>query len=116
MSKGHCDGCDKDRSDVRSCGQDANGDADAPDLCFVCRKEASRGRFYDRKQGRYVRCGYSYHEVRGEVKVWCEDQMHQTDGRILKREVRDCVQHLSPHLAPKLQREMVDDLWGILSR
>ena len=40
----------------------------------------------------------------------------QTDGRILKREVRDCVQHLSPHLAPKLQREMVDDLWGILSR
>ena len=55
MSKGRCDGCDKERSDVRPCGKDDNGEPDAPDLCFVCRKEAERGRLYDRKLGRYVR-------------------------------------------------------------
>lgn len=37
-----CDGCGKQRRDVRSCGRDANGDPDAPDLCFFCRKEAQR--------------------------------------------------------------------------
>jgi len=52
--KGHCDGCDKDRSDVRSCGRDSNGDPDAPDLCFLCRKEGERGKVYDCKKQRYV--------------------------------------------------------------
>lgn len=49
-----CDGCNKERRDVQSCGTDANGDPDAPDLCFVCRKEGERGRVYDRETGRYV--------------------------------------------------------------
>lgn len=50
----HCDGCNKDRRDVRACGQDAAGVADAPCLCFLCRVEDARGRCYSTKHGRYV--------------------------------------------------------------
>ena len=50
----YCDGCGKDRTDVISCGRDSNGDPDAPDLCFLCRKEGARHRRFDRKIGRYV--------------------------------------------------------------
>ena len=49
-----CDGCEKQRSDVRSCGKDSNGDPDAPDLCFVCRKEAEKGRLWDRTTKSYM--------------------------------------------------------------
>jgi len=49
-----CDGCGKDRADVKACGRDANGDPDAPDLCFICRKEGERRRIYDSGKGRYV--------------------------------------------------------------
>jgi hypothetical protein len=38
-----CDGCAKPSRDVRSVGRDSNGDPDAPDLCFFCRKRAERG-------------------------------------------------------------------------
>ena len=55
----HCDGCGKIRSDVRSVGRDANGDPDAPDLCFVCRVEDARGRVYSRKESRYVYPGWN---------------------------------------------------------
>jgi hypothetical protein len=57
-----CDGCGKVRSDVRSCGRDSNGDPDAPDLCFICRKEGERRRVYDFKKKRYV----SYAEKYGD--------------------------------------------------
>lgn len=50
----YCDGCGKERADVQSCGRDANGDPDAPDLCFLCRKEGQRGKVYDAKQGKYI--------------------------------------------------------------
>lgn len=50
----YCDGCGKDRKDVQSCGRDANGVPDAPDLCFLCRKEGERGKVFDRKLQRYV--------------------------------------------------------------
>jgi hypothetical protein len=36
-----CDGCGKDRRDVQSVGRDANGDPDAPDLCFLCRQHGA---------------------------------------------------------------------------
>lgn len=49
-----CDGCGKHRRDVRSCGRDSNGAPDAPDLCFICRAEGTRGRTYDRAAGCYV--------------------------------------------------------------
>lgn len=49
-----CDGCEKERSDVRSVGRDDNGDPDAPDLCFVCRKEGEKGRLWDRKTKSYM--------------------------------------------------------------
>jgi hypothetical protein len=49
-----CDGCGKESRDVQSCGKDANGEPDAPDLCFVCRKEGARGRVFDRKAQKYV--------------------------------------------------------------
>jgi CRISPR/Cas system-associated protein Cas10 (large subunit of type III CRISPR-Cas system) len=49
----YCDGCGKDRNDVKSCGHDSNGDPDAPDLCFICRKEAERGKFFNRETNRY---------------------------------------------------------------
>lgn len=38
-----CDGCHKPRRDVRDMGRDANGDPEAPSLCFLCRKEDERG-------------------------------------------------------------------------
>lgn len=50
----YCDGCSKDRKDVRSCGRDANGDPDAPDMCFLCRQELRRGKIFDYKLGRYI--------------------------------------------------------------
>jgi len=37
-----CDGCGKPSRDVRSVGRDSNGDPDAPDLCFFCRKRVER--------------------------------------------------------------------------
>jgi hypothetical protein len=43
MSLCRCNGCDKRRRDVKSIGKDSNGDPDAPDLCFTCRKMVSRG-------------------------------------------------------------------------
>jgi hypothetical protein len=50
-----CDGCGKERADVQPCGRDANGDPDAPDLCFVCRVEWQRSRrVYSQAHGRYV--------------------------------------------------------------
>lgn len=68
-TKGHCDGCDKDRSDIKSCGRDADGEPDAPDLCFICRKEGERGRLFDRGLGRYVRPEQGYDPGRDEVDV-----------------------------------------------
>jgi hypothetical protein len=50
----HCDGCGKQRADVRACGRDADGMPDAPDLCFLCRKENERSRGFDPRRGRYV--------------------------------------------------------------
>lgn len=50
----YCDGCGKERRDVVSCGRDSDGVPDAPDLCFICRKENERGRCYSEKHGRYV--------------------------------------------------------------
>jgi hypothetical protein len=50
-----CDGCDEARRDVKSVGVDGNGEPDAPDLCFLCRKEAERGRIFDTRTKRYVR-------------------------------------------------------------
>lgn len=55
---GQCDGCDKHRRDVQACGRDANGDPDAPDLCFLCRVEGARGRVFNAKTGRYESDGY----------------------------------------------------------
>lgn len=48
-----CDGCGRLSRSVESCGQDTNGDPDAPDLCFLCRVEEKRGRYYDRKLKMY---------------------------------------------------------------
>jgi hypothetical protein len=41
-----CDCCDKSRNDVRT--------LDDCDVCFLCLREAKRGRCWNRKQGRYV--------------------------------------------------------------
>lgn len=49
-----CDGCGKDRDDVRPIGRDANGDSDGPGFCFFCRREWARQRVFDRKTGKYV--------------------------------------------------------------
>jgi len=34
-----CDECGKYRKDVKAVGRDANGDPDAPSLCYLCRKK-----------------------------------------------------------------------------
>jgi len=112
--RGYCDGHGEVRNDVVAVGRDSNQEPDAPDFCFLCRKEAERHRFYDRKQGRYVSEGFSWAEVRAEAKVQVEDQHGQAGARPLKRQVRAIVAYLSEgHISAKLQREMVDDLWGI---
>ena len=49
-----CDGCGKQRRDVQSVGRDSNGDPDAPDMCFLCRVEWTRGRVYSREFLRYI--------------------------------------------------------------
>ena len=54
MTTHYCDGCGKERRDVRSCGRDADGVPDAPDLCFLCREEGKRGKVYDQKLAKYV--------------------------------------------------------------
>jgi hypothetical protein len=54
MAKHTCDGCGKLRTDVRSVGRDYNGDPDAPDLCFICRKEGERGKVWNTKVEAYV--------------------------------------------------------------
>lgn len=61
----YCDGCGKERRDVRSCGRDSNGDPDAPDLCFLCRVEGERGRVYH--DGRYM--SLAEYEFRQEQKL-----------------------------------------------
>jgi len=38
----HCDMCNKEHHDVKSLGVDADGMPDAPDACFLCRKEMER--------------------------------------------------------------------------
>lgn len=35
-------------------GRDDNGDPDAPDMCFICIKEAERGKFFNLKENRYM--------------------------------------------------------------
>jgi len=52
--KHRCDGCGKERLDVRSIGRDSNGDPDAPDMCFICRKEGERGSVWNDKVKGYV--------------------------------------------------------------
>lgn len=44
MSAGNCDGCGQWRKDVKSIGRDSNGDPDAPDFCFFCRKRLEERR------------------------------------------------------------------------
>lgn len=57
MRKLTCDGCGRESNDVVSCGRDGNGEPDAPDLCFICRKEHEKGRFFSKEKNRY--CYYS---------------------------------------------------------
>lgn len=52
--KKYCDGCGKIRSDVISVGRDYNGDPDAPDYCFICRKESQRNKYYSKKHNKYM--------------------------------------------------------------
>ena len=54
MSMITCDCCLKLRRDVIPCGRDANGDPDAPDMCFLCRQEYSRNRVYSHKYNKYI--------------------------------------------------------------
>jgi hypothetical protein len=55
-----CDGCEKERNDVRTVGKDSNGDPDGPSLCFICRKKGERGRVYNRRLRRYVHINRIY--------------------------------------------------------
>jgi hypothetical protein len=64
-----CDGCHKERKNVISCGRDSNGDPDAPDLCFICRKEAEKFRCWSHKAGKYIpnTWVYTFNEVTDSV-------------------------------------------------
>ncbi len=50
----NCDGCQKQRKDVKACGRDSNGEPDAPDLCFFCRKKLEDGKVFAVKEQRYL--------------------------------------------------------------
>lgn len=54
MAKAYCDTCYTERRDVQSVGKDSNGDPDAPDMCFICRKEWERNRVFDHEIGGYI--------------------------------------------------------------
>jgi len=69
----HCDGCNKDRRSVTSCGQDDNGVPDAPDLCFLCLKEGARGKVFDPTTGKYVK--------EGPLRAQHEDALRATEPR-----------------------------------
>jgi len=112
MGKGFCDGHGEERNDVRSCGRDAAGGPDAPDLCFLCRKEAERHRFWDRRLGRYVRSGYGYNQVQWLVK----ESMEGCSARVTKKRIRECVDYYGSHMELKHRRAMVDDLWAVFCR
>lgn len=58
----YCDTCGKMRNDVVSMGRDANGDPDAPDMCFLCRVEGTRGRSWSFKQSKYMNDYYSTYD------------------------------------------------------
>jgi hypothetical protein len=49
-----CDGCGKERRDISLVGKDADGEPDAPGLCFICRKEMERGRLWASSCQAYV--------------------------------------------------------------
>jgi len=49
VSKKTCEGCGKLRSDLKP-----QSDPDAPRLCFLCRKEARAGRYFNAELGAYV--------------------------------------------------------------
>jgi len=49
-----CDCCGRVSSSVVSMGRDANGEPDAPDVCWLCRRQEERGKVFDRKAGCYV--------------------------------------------------------------
>jgi len=53
--KKYCDGCSKYRNDVIAVGKDYNGEPDAPDYCFICRKESERDKFFSKKYNKYIR-------------------------------------------------------------
>lgn len=50
-----CDTCGRERKDIKSMGRDDNGDPDAPDMCFFCRKEDERRIGIGRAKQRKVR-------------------------------------------------------------
>ena len=68
----YCDCCHKYRKDVVACGRDANGDPDAPDMCFLCRKEYQRNKVYCTKNKKYITIDqYEY------------ERFYETEGRYL---------------------------------
>ncbi len=62
-----CDCCLKYRKDVKSCGRDYNGNPDAPDICFLCRKEYARGRVYSTKYSKYISIDQYEYELYGKI-------------------------------------------------
>ena len=63
-----CDCCRKIRKDVISCGRDANGDPDAPDVCFLCRKEYARGKVYSFNYKKYISIAQYEYELYGNYE------------------------------------------------
>lgn len=65
---GTCDFCGRTDRSVQSMGRDANGDPDAPDVCFLCIKEGERRRTFCRELGRYIPEGETLDSVSLQVK------------------------------------------------
>lgn len=71
-----CDLCKKNRKSVRSVGRDLNGDLDAPDVCFICEREHSRGRIFSASVGKYVDSGAPTYE---ETMSYADQTPHYED-------------------------------------
>lgn len=65
---GQCDCCGRVSRSVVSMGRDANGDADAPDMCWVCRRQSQRGKVFSKKAGGYVSQASAVSEAMRELE------------------------------------------------
>lgn len=62
MAKSFCNCCGKIRKDVVPAANNSTSNQTVNDVCFLCRKEASRGKYWNYNENRYDRYATYYFE------------------------------------------------------